>query len=270
MTAIGGLKARRGDSRDAIAVAARWGLAARAFVYLLLGVIALSTAFGHSSSESDQWGALQQLNHRGFGHLLLWVVAIGLAGYALWRLSEAAFGVSGEGHRVGPRVKSLVRSLVYAFLAYSAFSIVVGHPTSSQAGRQEDFTAKAMQYSGGRLAVGIVGAVIVGIGVVLVAEGVTRRFEKDLDLSGASPRSRRVVEVLGAAGTTARGAVFALAGVFVIQAAVDYKPAKAAGIDGALRALRDTSAGPALLAVFAVGLMAFGLYGFAAARWQRT
>jgi hypothetical protein len=71
-------------------------------------------------------------------------------------------------------------------------------------------------------------------------------------------------------GTTARGAVFALAGVFVVQAAIDYKPSKAAGIDGALRALRDTAAGPLLLGLFAAGLIAFGIYGFAEARWRRT
>jgi hypothetical protein len=34
--------------------------------------------------------------------------------------------------------------------------------------------------------------------------------------------------------------------------------------------LRDTSAGPWLLGVAAVGLMAFGVYGFAEARWRRV
>jgi uncharacterized membrane protein YidH (DUF202 family) len=251
-------------------VAARWGLAARAFVYLLLGIISVSVAVGRSTSETDQWGAMQQLNHRGAGHALLWIVAIGLAGYSLWRFSEAAFGVSGEGRKAGPRLKSLVRGIVYAVLAYTAFNIVLGHSSTSQASRQEDITARIMQHSGGRLAVGLVGAIIVVVGLTLVFEGITRRFEKDLDMSGASPRTRRLVEVLGLIGTTARGAVFALAGFFVVQAAIDYKPAKAAGIDGALRALRDTAAGPLLLGVFAAGLIAFGVYGFAEARWRRT
>jgi hypothetical protein len=69
---------------------------------------------------------------------------------------------------------------------------------------------------------------------------------------------------------TARGAVFALAGAFLTRAAVDYQPAKATGLDGALRSLRDHPAGPWLLGAAAVGLIAFGLYGFAEARWRYT
>ena len=68
----------------------------------------------------------------------------------------------------------------------------------------------------------------------------------------------------------ARGVVFALAGVFVISAAVNYNPDKAGGLDRALRELADTSAGPWLLGVVAVGLMMFGVYGFAEAKWRRT
>lgn len=270
MTAIGRLGWGHAEHRDVINVAARWGLAARAFVYLLLGVIAIGVAVGHSTSETDQWGAMQQLNHRAAGHALLWVVAVGLAGYALWRFSEAAFGVSGDGRKAGPRLKSLIRGIVYAFLAYTAFSIVLGHPSSSQAGRQEDYSARAMGHTGGRLAVGAIGVIIVVVGLVLVFEGITRRFEKYLDMSGASPRTRRIVEVFGVVGTTARGLVFALAGVLVVQAAIEYKPSKAAGIDGALRTLRDNTAGPFLLGVAAAGLIAFGVYGFAEARWRRT
>jgi hypothetical protein len=71
-------------------------------------------------------------------------------------------------------------------------------------------------------------------------------------------------------GTVARGVVFALAGIFVVQAARDYDPKKASGLDGALRSLRDTSAGPWLLILAAVGLILFGIYGFAEARWRRT
>jgi hypothetical protein len=106
--------------------------------------------------------------------------------------------------------------------------------------------------------------------LALVVEGLTRKFEKYLDLGSMTPNTRRVVEILGVSGTAARGAVFALAGVFVIQAAKDYQPGKAAGLDGALRSLRDTRAGPWLLGVAALGLLAFGLYGFAEARWRRT
>jgi hypothetical protein len=213
---------------------------------------------------------MQQLNQTSAGHIFLWVVAFGLGGYALWRFSEAAFGVVGEGKKAGPRLKSFARGCIYTVLAVIAFQIALGEVTRSQAGRQETVSSKVMQHSGGRVAVGLVGAIILVVGLVMVYEGFSRKFERYLDLSSASVRTRQVVRFLGVIGTAARGAVFALAGIFAVQAAWDYQPKKTAGLDGALRSLRDTAAGPWLLGVVAVGLVTFGLYGFAEARWHRT
>lgn len=260
----------RAARTNTLARLARLGLAARATIYLLIGVLALAVAFGRSSAETDQRGAMQDLNSHAAGHLLLWVLAVGLAGYALWRFSEAAFGVVGEGDGIGPRLKSFVRGCVYAFFSFNAFQIVLGQTTGSQAGQEQDLSAKVMRHSGGRLAVGVVGAVVVVVGLALIVEGLKHKFEKYLDVASMTPRTHRMVRLLGVIGTAARGAVFALAGVFVIQAAWDYKPQKAAGLDGALKSLRDTAAGPWLLVVAALGLVAFGLYGFAEARWRRT
>jgi hypothetical protein len=250
--------------------AARLGLTARAVMYLLIGVLALLVAAGHSTTETDQWGAMQQLDHGPVGHILLWVVALGLAGYSLWRFSEAAFGAAGEGKKAGPRLKSFGQGCIYAAIAFTAFQVVTGGGKRSQAGRQVTLTSQVMRHTGGRIAVGVVGAVVVAVGAVLVFEGVSRKFEKYLDLSGTSHVTRRAVTVLGVIGTVARGAVFALAGIFVIQAAWDFQPKKAAGLDGALRSLRDTRAGPWLLGVVAVGLVVFGLYGLAEARWRQS
>jgi hypothetical protein len=259
---------RRAAKSDTASWVARLGLAARASLYLLIGGLALLLAAGHSSSETDQRGAMQQLNRHTPGHLLLWLIAVGLAAYALWRFSEAAVGVPGEGRAVGPRVKSFARGCIYTFFSFSAFQVVLDESSGSQAGQQENLSATVMRHSGGRLAVGIVGVVVAAVGIALVVEGLTRKFEKNLHLTSAAPETRRAVEVFGVVGTVARGALFALAGIFVIEAAWDYQPKKAAGLDGALRSLRDTPLGPWLLGVVAVGLVAFGVYGFAEARWR--
>jgi hypothetical protein len=261
---------RRATRSGTLSKVARWGLAARASIYLLIGVLAIALALGRSNSETDQRGAMQDLNRHAAGHLILWVIAAGLAGYALWRFSEAAFGVVGEGRDIGPRLKSFVRGCIYAFFSFSAFQIALGQATGSQAGQQENLSAEVMRHTGGRVAVGVLGAVVVVVGLTLVFEGLTHKFEKYLDESSMTPQTHRIVKALGVLGTTARGAVFALAGAFVIQAAWTYQPKKAAGLDGALRSLRDTAVGPWLLGVVALGLVAFGLYGFAEARWRRT
>jgi hypothetical protein len=253
-----------------MAVLARWGLAGRAALYLLIGILALALAFKKRNAETDQRGALQELTRYDGGSVLVWAIAIGLVGYALWRLSEAAFGVVGEGKKAGPRLRSLSRALIYGFFAVTAFKVASGSGGGSQARQEQSWTAKVMQHSGGRWAVGIAGAVIVVCGLVLIWEGVKRKFEKYLDTGRMSPATRKAVVVLGVVGSVARGVVFGLAGVFVITAALDFNPHKARGIDQALRKLADTPAGPWLLVTVAVGLLMFGLYGFAEAKWRRT
>jgi hypothetical protein len=107
-------------------------------------------------------------------------------------------------------------------------------------------------------------------GLVLVGDGLRRKFLKYLQLGRMSPRTRRIVEWLGVIGTAARGAVFALAGILVIEAAVTYKPAKAGGIDKALLTLRNQPFGEFLLILAALGLIIFGVYGLCEARWRKV
>jgi hypothetical protein len=248
---------------------ARAGLAARGIIYLLIGWVAILVALGRSSRQADQQGALQLLAGKPYGLVSLWLLAIGFAAYSLWRLSEAAFGVTGEGSSAGPRLKSLGRALVYAFFAVLTFRVISG-TEGSQTRQQQDLTAKVMQHAGGRWAVGIVGLAVVIIGVVLVSEGLRRKFLKFLRLSGLSAVARRLITWCGTIGTTARGIVFALAGVLVISAAITHKAAKSGGIDKALLTLRDQPFGEVLLFLVALGLVIFGIYGLCEARWRKV
>jgi hypothetical protein len=262
--------ARRASDSPAARALARAGLTARGVLYILIGWVAILVALGHTSQEADQQGALQLLAAQPYGLVSLWLLGIGFAGYALWRLSEAAFGVTGEGNGAGPRLKSLVRALIYAFFAYLSFKIISGAGGGSQASKQQDITARVMHHTGGRWLVGLVGLAIVIAGLVLVAEGVRRKFLRYLRLAQMNPRTRRIVKWLGTIGTAARGAVFALAGILVIEAAVTYKPAKAGGIDNALLTLRNQPFGEFLLILAALGLIIFGVYGLCEARWRRV
>lgn len=261
--------ARRASVSWPAQMVARAGLAARGVIYLLIGWVAILVAFGHSAREADQRGALQLLAGKPYGLVSLWLLLIGFAGYALWRLSEVAFGVTGDGNGAGPRLRSLGRALLYAGFAVTTFSVISG-AKRSQAGQEQDWTAEAMRHQGGRWLVGLVGAAVVIGGAVLVAEGLRHKFEKYLRMSQLSRTTRRVVHWLGTIGTVARGLVFALAGVLVIEAAAQYKPSKAGGLDEALRTLRDQPYGKFALIAAALGLMIFGIYGLCEARWRRV
>ena len=55
----------------------------------------------------------------------------------------------------------------------------------------------------------------------------------------------------------------------MLKAARDYSPKDAVGIDGALVKLQHHSYGTAALIVVAIGLMAFGAYSIADARFRK-
>jgi hypothetical protein len=262
-------RARHASDSPPARTLARAGLTARGVLYILIGLVAILVALGKTSQRANQQGALQLLAGQPYGVVALWLLGIGFAGYALWRLGEAAFGVTVDGPGAGPRLKSLVRALIYAGFAYLTFKIIVG-TQGSQTAKQQDLTASVMRHPGGRWLIGIVGLIIVIAGAALVIEGVRRKFLKYLKLAQMSPRTRRIVERLGVIGTAARGAVFALAGILVVEAAVTYQPAKAGGIDKAMLTLRDQPFGPFLFVLAALGLIVFGVYGLCEARWRKV
>lgn len=261
--------ARRASASRAAHFLARAGLTARGVIYILIGWVAALVALGHSSREADQQGALQMLAGTSYGLVSLWLLAIGFAGYALWRLSEAVFGVTGEPRGVGPRLKSLARAVIYAGLCYLTLSVISG-TNRSLSGRQQDMTATAMQHTAGRVLVGVVGLVIVACGIVLVAEGARKKFMRHLHTAQMSTRTRRVVKLLGTTGTIARGLVFALVGVLVADAAIAHKASESGGIDKALLTLREQPLGEFLMLLAALGLLVFGVYGLCEARWRKV
>jgi hypothetical protein len=260
--------ARRAANSPWVDRMARLGLIARGVTYVLVGWLALQVAFGHSGKQADRGGAVQEIASKPFGTVLLWLLAIGFAGLALWRFTEAAFG-----RETADRLKSLARALLYTALAVTTVTYVLGTSGSAAANSNQQSvgaTAKLMRHGGGRLLVAAVGLVLVAIGCYMVYEGVKKKFEQDMKLGEMSPRTREVVEKLGMYGGIARGVVFGLAGVFLVIAAVRFDPGRAKGLDGTLRTFAATPLGPWLLAVVALGLVAFGLFSICEARWRRV
>ncbi|MDQ0792578.1 hypothetical protein QFZ58_001066 [Streptomyces sp. B1I3] len=267
-------RARGAANSKAMDVGARAGFVARGVIYLLVGVLALRIAFSDGGGEqADRGGAIAEIAEKPFGNILLWALGVGLAGMALWRLSEAVFGQAGpDGHKPGKRVMAAARSVFYAFVSYSVLSYAAGDQGSGSGSsdrQTEDVTARALGWTGGQWIVGIAGAAVVGTGLWMVYRAVTRAFHKRLKMAEMTTKIRRVVDVLGVFGGTARGVLFATAGGFAVAAAVRHEPGRAKGMDDTLRSFTDTPAGPWLLALIALGLAAFGAFSWASARYRR-
>ncbi|CAM5324272.1 MULTISPECIES: DUF1206 domain-containing protein [unclassified Streptomyces] len=265
-------RARRAANGSTAEGAARAGLTARGVIYLLVGVLALQIAFGTGNREADRGGALAELADKPFGAVLLWALGAGLVGMALWRLSEALFGATGkDGHTAKKRLPAAARCVFYAFVAYSVLAFAAGSGGGGSSDRQSrDVTAKVMEMPAGQWIVGLAGAGIVVAGVVIAVQALRRSYHKKLKLGELSPRTRRLVDVTGVGGGAARGIVFAVAGGFAVRAAVDYEPDRAKGLDDTLRSFAETPLGPWLLVLVAAGLVLFGVFSFALARWRRV
>jgi hypothetical protein len=257
-------------STDAFEYAARAGYAISGVLHLLIGYIVVQLAFG-SGGNADQSGALAALASKGGGAVTLWIAAIGLFALAAWRVAETVVGShpneaskDDEGAKKHlKRVKSAALAITYCALAISAIKFATGGGQSSGQ-KNAGMSATLMQSGWGKALLIVIGLVIIGVGGYHVYKGATKKFLKDLKVSGGS-----VVTPLGMAGYIAKGGVFAGAGLLVIIATVTADPAKASGIDAALKTLGQAPFGKILLLIAALGIAAYGAYCFVMARFVR-
>jgi uncharacterized protein DUF1206 len=250
----------------AFEVLSRGGFVARGLVYGLIGALAV----GAGGKATNQQGAFETVVHQPLGHVLLILIAVGLGGYALWRLVRAALGRGPEERDddVVDRVAGFGSGAFYAVLCAVAVEVVTGRASSSSSSVPHH-AAGVLGWPGGRWLVGGAGVVMVVVGLYQGYRAVTREFLEEAKVGEMDERTRRVVTVVGVVGHLARMVVFGLVGVFLVKAAADFDPRTAVGVGGALSRLLREPDGSALLGVVAAGLVVFGVYSVSDARYHR-
>jgi hypothetical protein len=240
---------------------ARAGFAARAAIYGVIGILAIKLALGDGGKTTNQSGALKTIVQQPFGKALLVLIAIGLAGYALWRF----VGVVREDGI--DRLAALGSGVSYAIVFVIAVQILLGSGGSS--GNAKKPTAGVLGWPGGTWLVGAAGLVFCGVALYQIYKGISQDFLRDSKTEEMSYAVRKWFTWVAMFGYVARGVVFGLVGIFLIKAAVEYDPNKAVGLDGALSKLVNQSYGGWLLGIVAAGLIAFAMYSLADARYRR-
>jgi hypothetical protein len=251
---------------------ARLGYASIGAVYVIAGLLAAAAGLHAGGSTRGQQGAFAFILHQPFGRAILGVIAIGLAGYTIWRLI-AGFADSeqrgSDAKGIALRIGSIARGVVYAVIAVEVVRMIV-HRASEGGGSDANtkhWTARLMDAPFGRWLVGLAGLAVVGGGAYQLYKALFAKLSKRLHLESMDARLRRNVVAVSRFGIGARGVVFIIIGGSLLVAALQFDPNAAHGTSGALQQLRRPFGG-APLVVVGIGLAAFGVYAFVNARYR--
>ena len=275
-----GTRARAGAEEaansDVAEHAGRVGLIAQGAIYCLMAALCAGVAVGHDEGKVDQRGAIGSLAERGMGRVILLLLALGFAGYAVWRTLRAITGrteggTSREGDQgVLLRLADLGRAAFYAALCTSTVRVLLAGREAS-GGDAHGWTARLLDTTFGPIVVGLLGAAVIAGGGWLAWRGWHEKFASRLQLSGLGARHRRATLGLGRVGYVARGVVFAVVGCSLVTAAAWQRSDEPIGVDETLRRVVASGlAGKLLVLVAAGGFAAFGLFSFVQARYRKV
>jgi hypothetical protein len=245
----------------------RVGWAAKGVVYFVAGVLAIMLvfkSFGWSSTtnrEASPTGAIKTIAGTTGGAFLLWSLAVGMLLYAAWRVVSAFMPGSNDAKSWAKRIGFVVSAVIYTTFAITA--IALARSTTAPAdgnSKVTTLTGRIMEHSNGRSLIGVVGAIVIGVGLYRLAKGVKQDVSDELDLSGMSPQRLQWTRKLGAVGEVGRGIAIGLIGFFLLRAAITFDAAEATGLDGALRRLMVQSWGPLIVTVVGIGFVSYGIF----------
>ncbi|MEX0790193.1 MAG: DUF1206 domain-containing protein [Actinomycetota bacterium] len=258
------------EQRKAIEYLARTGLAGRGLVYLLIAFVAMQIPFGEPSS-ADKEGVMASISSKPWGTPVLIAIAIGFAGYAIWRLVEAILDPEGKSKKTEGKFKRagyLFRGILYTTFAYSALRVAFTKQSQGSTQKAQETTAGVFSLPGGKWIVLAFGLGVIAAGAYNGYRAFAGKYRKDFKVHEMSASQRKFLFPVAAAGLYSRAVVFCLVGIFFVRSALTIDPAKARGLDGALHEILNSPGGYWWLEIVAAGLAAFGIFSLAQARYR--
>jgi hypothetical protein len=250
---------------------ARLGYASKAVIYGIVGVFAILAVLNQRGAITDTRGALRLVLTQPFGRMMLVVLAIGLFGYAAWRLLDAATDPDRDGTKptgLVTRIGNAVRGLVYGALGFEAFRLLRGL-RGSRGDEAESWAASILELPFGGILVGIAGGIVAAYGVSEVMQGIRGTHDTKLDWSPIPSGVRPVVQRITRFGVAVRGGLLTTLGVFLVRAAISHDPDQAAGARESILRLGGLFEGRWFLAVIAAGVIAYAVDQAVHARCRR-
>ncbi|TMM49852.1 DUF1206 domain-containing protein [Qipengyuania marisflavi] len=240
----------------------RMGFAARGFVYVLLGYIALSTAHKAKEGASSSFDFIQDVP---FGTPLLWVMALGLLAYAGFRFMSAISDIQHHGSDtkgILKRIGDAASGFAHLFLAYACYQFASGGKQSASegGGGSQEMAGSVLSMDLGSVLIGILGIGFLVGAVMQAKKAITASFMNRI--SGNAPKA---TEMLGRVGSAARAVVFGIIGWSMISGAWFSDDDQIKGLGEAIVSLRGSGL---MYTLVAVGLLIFGLFTMLTARYR--
>lgn len=241
---------------------ARFGYGARGVVYVLIGALAILSAFGQGGGSTDSKGALMTVYQQPFGSVLLGIIALGLVGYSAWRVTQGVsdtddHGTSFKGLMI--RGGLIASAITHGLLAFWSFKLALQGDSGSSG---SDVSAAMF----GQLGLLAIGAAFLVVGFAHEYKAITERFDRYLDVPADK---KKWAYPICRFGLIARGVIWCLIGFFFVRSAFYVANNQVDGVAEALQVLRQSDFGPWLFLLVSAGLLAFGIYSFLEAVYRR-
>jgi hypothetical protein len=251
----------------------RLGYASKAFIYAIVGLLAAAVALNRGGRVTDTRGALRVILSHPFGNILLFVLAVGLCCYGLWRLLDGFLDPERRGtgaHGLVIRIGRVIRGVVYGGLGIEAFRLARGLRASSGSDTTVRlWTATLLAWPMGEWLVGLLGAITAAYGVSQIVAVIRDSHEEQRNLTSLDPARRRILTRICRFGVGSRALIIVVLGILLMRAAYLHDPQAAAGVRGSILELAGAGPGRWLLAFIAFGLMAYALDQAVHARYGR-
>jgi hypothetical protein len=264
-------------SSDWRGIVARSGLVAKGVLYAALGLLAVKVASGEASARTaNQRGAIELVASQPLGEWLLLLLTVGLFALSIWQVILVIKGDPVDGSAATDRAIFAGKAFLYFGTAMTALRLLGFDWAQRISGggseaSQDRTTAVVMSWPGGPWIVGLLGVFVVGAAIYQFHyHAMNRGFMKRLATGRMSRHLASIVERAGRAGYASRAIVLGIIGLFFIVAAVEHDARAAVGLSGALQAAARQTWGAVILWVVALGLLLYGGFCFAEARYRRS
>lgn len=252
---------------------ARTGFVAKGVIYAIIGVLTFKAAFNMGGQKAGQMEVLEFLQKQTFGNILLILMALGLACYAVWRFLQAVKDPENIGSDTKGKAKRIAffcSGLLYlgfgVLAALKAFGSGTGNSGSSGSAQKSSFLASET----GLLIIGFVGIGILIAGIFQFIKAYKNDYQKKFDLSSLGEQKKREsIKKTAELGLSARGIILLIIGFFAVKAAISSDPSNIKTTQEAFSFIQESSYGAWLLGAVAAGLICYAVYMFLMAKYRR-